>query len=53
MPVLNLSYFDSHLVTEAYSVVQVCKEENYKYPKFSVEAGIIMKPQKDRSIHFN
>lgn len=53
MAVLNLLYFDSRLVTEAYGVVQVCKEENYKYPLFSGEADISMKAQEDRHIHFN
>lgn len=51
--VLNLLCFDSHLVIEAYSVVQVCKEENYKYPEFSREAGTSIKAQEDRNIHFN
>lgn len=36
MAVLNLLYFDSHLVIETYRVVEVCKEENYRYPEFSV-----------------
>lgn len=51
MTILNLLYFDSHLVIEAHSLVQVYKEENYKYPKFSVwgdrhkktEASILIK----------
>lgn len=45
MTVLNLLYFDSHLVIEAYSVVQVCKEKNYKYPKFSIWGGRLKKTE--------
>lgn len=45
MTVLNLLYFDSHLVIESYSAVQVCKEENYKYPKFSVWGGRLKKTE--------
>lgn len=53
MPVFNLLYFASHLVTEASGEVQVCKEENDKYPKFSGEADVRVKAQEDRHFHFN